>query len=131
MSRVIKFRGLRTDGKGWAIGNYVFTQYNNSYKGIIGVQQEDSHQIYPVNIDGYTHEVIPETVGQLHNGLTRKAGKEVYVGDIIKYNLAEGLGEPKSYNHKCTVENVEICFYWYIDIEVIGNIHQEIEVTSD
>lgn len=117
MSRVIKFRGLRNDGKGWVYGYYALWQ--------------NEHTIFPESSIGRPRKVIPETVGQLHNGLTKKAGKEVYVGDIIKYNLAEGLGEPKSYNHKCTIENVEIDFYWYIDIEVIGNIHKEREVNND
>lgn len=59
---------------------------------------EGSAYIIPFFVDSSNFdyiEVYPYTVGQLHNGLTRKAGSNVFVGDIIRHDLEAGLGQPK------------------------------------
>lgn len=66
MQREIKFRGLRTEGKGWVYGGIAF--YNGEKPHIIS-------GLYPV-------EVIPESVSQF-TGLKDKNGVEIYEGDTI------------------------------------------------
>ena len=69
MNRQIKFRGLRTDGKGWAYGAYVPSGVNP----------------YDIIIDGNDeHAVIASSVGQF-TGLTDKNGVEVFEGDYVSY----------------------------------------------
>lgn len=70
MDRVIKFRGLRTDGKGWVYGYYMY----------------DVHEWKSYIIDEFSNvRVIPETVGQF-TGLKDKSGKEIYEGDIVHFD---------------------------------------------
>lgn len=69
MSREIKFRGLRVDGKGWVYGDLLCNW--------------TAHQILS-DEDGNEYLVIPETVGQFI-GLKDLNGKEIYEGDVLKY----------------------------------------------
>lgn len=113
MDRVIKFRGLRTDGKGWVIGYFL-----QDYSGVS----------YITTLDGVdTYEVIPETVGQLSNSLSRKAKKEVFVGDRITYDLEAGLGLPRRNNLSDVVNTLEFDYAYYSNVRIIGNIHEESE----
>lgn len=119
MTREIKFRGLRTDGKGWVYGDLIHTPENKCR--IIGFDAFYSDGIS--DYKEFNHIVLPETVGQLSNSLTRKAGGDVYVGDRISYQLAEGLGYPKSKQMEGVVGTVESSYGYYINVKVIGNIH--------
>ena len=70
--RTIKFRGLRTDGKGWVYGGYF--QHT---------PDEDGVRYYIFDFNEGAVEVIPESVGQF-TGCYDKNGKEIYEGDILK-----------------------------------------------
>lgn len=119
MKREIKFRGLRTDGKGWVYGSFI----HNSI---------DCPCI--IDYDAEQYEIIPKTIGQF-TGLKDKNGKDIYQGD--KFN-------PISENLTYTVVFKDAQFgleselgYWgslkrYFELsekhgwscEVIGNIHE-------
>jgi uncharacterized phage protein (TIGR01671 family) len=75
--RQIKFRGLRTDGKGWAIGDY--NRFNNC------------HSIrFREDVDPCEVRVNPETVGQF-TGLTDKNGKEIFEGDLCRTPVGKNV----------------------------------------
>ena len=116
--RVIKFRGLRTDGKGWVYGHY--TQGT-----------EKNH--YITNSNGAVWEVFPESVGQF-TGLTDKNRVEIYEGDKLKI-----YGYKKIWETKVRFESGGLCIdveekpynvtlLGFLDeesiVEIIGNIHQ-------
>lgn len=114
MKREIKFRGLRTDGKGWVYGFYFKTESGS----FIGEYNEEV-------------EVIPETIGQF-TGLKDKNGVEIYEGDRIR-----------DYGHGYSIkfgsyfwQGTQITGFFFNDnnpfgacvapyqYEVIGNIHE-------
>ena len=114
MKREVKFRGLRTDGKGWAYG----FPYSSVY-------DEDIDQI----VDGeYHYDVDPKTVGQF-TGLHDKNGKEIYEGDIVtdgvgKYKIVYDL-KLAGYQPYCIFrdEPENYC-------EVIGNVFENADLVK-
>lgn len=123
MKRTIKFRGLRTNGKGWAYGNLL----NERTIGEVGGNL--SHYKYVT--------VMPETVGQF-TGLIDKNGTEIYEGDDVRWFGASGaedaIGVVKWDNYKSAyvvyVDDYNEHYLYdvhYADLEVIGNIHEKTE----
>lgn len=139
--REILFRGKRADNGEWVEGYYV--KIPEPYTGKV------KHIIIPLTTalwhvtEGLSvHEdVIPETVGQW-TGLTDKAGKKIFEGDICNETV---LSEEKS----LTIEYLSASYYFkYIDdpyhcmtplddnefglegswLAVIGNIHDNPEL---
>jgi hypothetical protein len=82
MKREILFRGLRTDGKGWAYGYLVETEYgiDNGHEMLV------CYQSWICDREFIQIEVNPSTVGQF-TGVTDCDDRKVFEGDIIDYNL--------------------------------------------
>lgn len=116
--RTIKFRGLRSDGKGWVYGD---------------LNQNDIHHGVSILTNGViNNSVIPETVGQF-TGLHDKNGKEVFESDVLNFGNNNPV-EVKFENGAFTVFSEPLG--WDFDIEdipiltdfkyceIIGNIFE-------
>ena len=131
--REILFRGKQTDNGEWVEG-YLYITHNGEHE--ISVYNEE------VNIERWTHEVDPSTVGQ-YTGLNDKNGKRIFEGDIVeghchsawshrmqRCDIAYGRDGFEARNH---IEGLDSDYYTYRvlfskDVVVIGNIHDNPEL---
>jgi uncharacterized phage protein (TIGR01671 family) len=118
--RTIKFRGLRTDGKGWVYGSLV--DFNN----FIAIWDKNGDFFEYVQYDRKISPefiVHPETVSQF-TGLTDKNGVDIYDQDILD-------------NGKLVYWSEEQACYFCGDVPlcmsnshraIIGNLHENIRL---
>ena len=130
-------RGKRKDNGEWVDGNLVYTRTTT-----LGVVTE----IYTLEM---RYEVIPKTVGQ-YTGLKDKNGKKIFEGDIVEadgyiffvnFGKCGGVANKVDYGYigyyldgydEITKKALsyglrdDICYF--INIEVIGNIHDNPEL---
>lgn len=123
MAREIKFRGKDVDTGGWIDGNLI--QRKGYYPGIMYPHEENGKVYNRVCV------VEPETVGQF-TGLLDKNGKEIYEGDIYRYDNPDSINEV-SYCAGGGFAGFDLTPAIHsenrlLDVEVIGNIHDNPEL---
>ena len=126
--RTIKFRGKRVDKDEFVFGDLLTGM--GYKKGKFYILPHLTHYPSDCNsLDGY--EVMPETVGQF-TGLYDKDGKEIYEGDIYRYE------NPDSINEVCYCIGGGFAGFDFapayhdenklLNVEIIGNIHDNPEL---
>lgn len=136
--RTIKFRGLRTDSKGWVYGD-LLRKNDNRFGGQhfkIFVDTDDPTE------EGELIKVDGSTIGQF-TGLYDKVGKEIYEDDIVDVwsagsHLKDGIIKFGQGTAKFFILNKNSSAYWnlsgggdnYIqeDLIVIGNVFENPEL---
>lgn len=124
MKREIKFRGQRVDNGEWVYGDHHHRA--GGVQGIIRMEPDDNGKaVYIV------HQVDPDTVGQF-TGLLDKNGKEIYEGDIYRFEHPDSTNEV-SYCVSGGFAGFDLSPAYHdanrlTDVEVIGNIHDNPEL---
>lgn len=139
MNREIKFRGRRCRDGEWVYGSYV--ESHSSWKGC------KPHKSWilpsPMTNGGWfsirgAFPVKEETVGQ-YTGLKDKNGKEIYEGDLVCLYSAFWQEEPELCEVRWVCEKARFEYICsdgvhfilpqdVFEIEVIGNIHDNLEL---
>ena len=140
--REILFRGKRLDTGEWVKGFYcnLGGKYHYILTGMLDIMKG-----YP---DLVKHPVDPDTVGQ-YIGLMDKSGNRIFEGDRVVYPDSTSYGGYDDYNEGVVDYDVEAMrFYftdrWFVemedfdvvdgmmvDVEIIGNIHDNPELLED
>ena len=140
--RQIKFRGKRVDNGEWVEGD--LTGEHTIHVGLTS------------QYEWWGYEVIPESVGQF-TGLLDKNGKEIYEGDVIKFQKFANYNDEITNlsRHTAKVVFIDGSFSWHIlrygangcfhnsrkieplnntcatwGFEVIGNLHDSPSLTN-
>ena len=133
--REILFRGKQIDNGVWVEG-YLYITHNGEHE--ISIYNDE------VNIERWTHEVDPSTVGQ-YTGLTDKNGKGIFEGDVVSqswYDYEEprdtSFGEVVYCEYDCSFSVMDdekdkivplgSCAAYVWEVEVIGNVHDNPEL---
>ena len=121
--RKIKFRGNRLDNGEWVYGDY--HRRAGEVHFIIDMQPDFQGKVEYVII-----QVDAETVSQF-TGLHDKNGKEIYEGDIVRYDMGGECEVSYCVSGGFAGFDLSPAFHnghQLTDVEVIGNIHDNPEL---
>ena len=133
--REIKFRGKTLSGK-WAYGDLVhFTNTQGIDASVIITEHQatgesDDFDYALCYARNEFKVVIPESVGQF-TGLHDKNGKEIYEGDIVRYDMGGECEVSYCIGGGFAGFDLSPAFHnghQLKDVEVIGNIHDNPEL---
>ena len=122
MNRELKFRALKDD-----ISDY------NFYYGSLIYDKHGNPRIYDIDTDSF-HTCLKGTEGQF-TGLTDKNGIYIYESDILKDDCKNIIVSFESGSFGYFSHDPDVlmsfcnCYTRYDNLEVIGNIHENPELT--
>jgi uncharacterized phage protein (TIGR01671 family) len=123
--RDIKFRGKSFDNGEWVYGDY--HKRAGGVHCIIKMEPDENGKVVYV-----VHQVAPDTIGQF-TGLHDKNGKEIYEGDIVRYDMGGECEVSYCVGGGFAGFDLSPAFHnghQLTDVEVIGNIHDNPELLN-